>query len=393
LCADLPLKVRLVSLSRRELLLITAAFLVTRLILVGVGTAVNVLMPSVEGPEYTHLLDGGPALDMWYRWDAGFYTSIATFGYDWFNERAPAADMAFLPVYPLLIHLVSGLTPSGCALSPYWSTCTTIGGLLISNVALLISGWLLFDLTKRRFDARTAWRALTLLLITPNAIFLSGVYTESVFLLWALLTFWLLERRHFYLALIPAGLACLTRSVGVALFPALLGAAWTSGAGRWPRLIAAGLPPALFAGYVLFMGLTAGDPGAYFEAYRSIWGRAAASPIEAFTIYFSGEPVSLLGWDLSWIDLIATGAFLGLGLLTLRLDRAWGLFALTAVLIPIGAGSLLAMPRFGAVVFPFYILIGSWIARARWREIVVDAASIGLAFVFVLRFVTWRWIA
>ncbi|MCS7072768.1 MAG: glycosyltransferase family 39 protein, partial [Anaerolinea sp.] len=270
------------SSSRRELLLIAAAFAITRLILGSVGTAINMLLPSVEGPEYTHLLDGGPALDMWYRWDAGFYTSIATFGYDWFNERTTSADMAFLPVYPLLIHLASGLTPAGCALSPYWSTCTTIGGLLVSNLALLISAWLLFDLTKRRFDVRTAWRALFLLLITPNAIFLSGVYTESTFLLWCLLTFWLLERRRFYLALIPAGLACLTRSVGVALFPALLWAAWTSERERWLRLIAAGLPPALFAGYVLFMGLTAGDPLAYFQAYRSIWGRAEASPIEAF---------------------------------------------------------------------------------------------------------------
>lgn len=381
------------SISRRELILIAALFLLTRIILTGSGAAITALIPSTEGPEYTHLLDGGPALDMWYRWDAGFYTSIATFGYDWFNERAPAADMAFLPVYPLLIHLVSGLTATGCALSPYLSTCATIGGLIVSNAALFAAALLLFDLVKRRFTASAGWRAIILLLITPNAIFLSGVYTESVFLLWCLLTFWLLDRRRFYLALIPAGLACLTRSVGVALFPALLWAAWTSGAGRWPRMAAACLPPALFAGYVLLMGLTAGDPLAYFGAYQTTWGRASSSPIEAFTIYFSGESVSLLGWWLSWIDLIATIGFLGLGVLALRLDRTWGLFALAAVIIPIMTGSLLSMPRFGAVIFPFYIVIGLWMTRARWREAMAFAASIGLAAVFVLRFVTWRWIA
>ncbi len=211
--------------TRRDLLLLILAFIITRAGLTVSGVLAQRYLPSNEGSEFTHLLDGGtlsPTLDMWYRWDAGFYTSIATYGYDWLNKYQPADDMAFLPLYPLAIHLVGGMTSAGCLASPYLSTCATVGGLIVSNAALLIALLLLFDLARRHFSRSAAWRAALLLLISPISIFLSGAYTESLFLLLSLLTFWLLEQDRFGLAVLAASLACLTRSVGVALFLPLL---------------------------------------------------------------------------------------------------------------------------------------------------------------------------
>jgi hypothetical protein len=381
--------------TRRDLLLLVLAFVISRAALTGAGVTALRFLPSSEGGEFTHLLDGGPALDMWYRWDAGFYTSIATYGYDWHNDRQPAADMAFLLVYPLAIHLVSGLTPTGCALSPYLSTCATLGGLLVSNAALLVALVLLFDITLRRFGRGAAWRAALLLLISPISIFLSGIYTEALFLMLTLLTFWLLERERFVYAVLTAAIASLTRSVGVALFLPLLWYAWHGNTGARPyRLVLAFIPPLLFAGYILLMGITVGDPLAYFSSYETTWGRSAGSPLEAFTAYFSGNPVSLFGWDLSWMDLILTLFYLALTVILLRREqtRAWGLFALIALLVPIATGSLLSMPRFGAVLFPFYILLGKWADRLP-RQMIVYGGSAALALLILIRFVTWRWIA
>lgn len=387
--------------SRRDILVILALFLITRLLLVGVGAVTVTTIPSTEGAEYTHLLDGGAVLDMWYRWDAGFYASIATYGYDWVNERRAADDLAFLPLYPALVSIAGGMTERGCLLSPYLSTCATIGGVIVSNLALLASAFLLYDLARRRFDDGTGLRAIFLLLITPNLIFLSGVYTEGLFLFLCLLTFWALEQDKrtngvgmwFGLAVGTACLACLTRSVGVALYPALLWVAWTRKTPmRGLRLVLSHLPLMTFGGYVLFAGVYVGDPLAYLRAYSGTWGRARSSPIEAFTVYFSGEQVSLFGWRLSWIDLIATLAYLLLAFFTLRYDRAWGLFTLAAILIPIATGWLLSMPRFGAPLFPFYILIAAW-ANRPYKAAPVYAASAALALLFITRFVTWRWIA
>lgn len=382
------------GLSTRDLALLLLLFAITRFALVAVGSVAALRLPTPEGEQFTHLLDGGAPLDMWYRQDAGFYTTIATLGYDWANERRPADDMAFLPLYPAFVRLASGvgLATGGerCPLSPYLSTCATLGGLLVSNLALLANTLLLFGLARRRFGAAVAWRAVILLLVTFNSIFLSGVYTESLFLLWVLLTFWGLEREQFALALLCACLACLTRSVGVALFPALLVYAWGR---RSPAQMALSLlPPLIFAGYILGIGLYVGDPLAYFRAYTTTWGRASASPIEAFTVYFSGQSVSWFGWGVSWIDLAFTLLYLAFGIAVWRLERTWGAFALAAVVIPIATGTLLSMPRFGAIIFPFYLLLARW-GDARWKQALLYGANAALWLLFVTRFVSWRWIA
>jgi hypothetical protein len=383
--------------TRRDVLLLIVAFLLTRAAIVGAGVIAMRVLESNEAPDHTHLLDQGalvPALDMWYRWDAGFYTSIATYGYKWINENQADADMAFLPVYPTAIHLVSGMTVNGCALSPYLSTCATLGGLLVSNAALLAALFLLFDLALCRYGKAVAWRAALLLLVSPISIFLSGAYTEATFLLLSLLTFWLLERDRFGLAVLVACVACLTRSVGVALFLPLLWVAWRGRTTVRPyRLILAFLPPLVFGAYILLAGLSVGDPLAYFKMYALVWNRTAGTPIHAFTVYFSGQPVALIGWDLSWSDLILTLLFLALAVILLREQtRTWGLFALAALLIPIASGTLIGMPRFGAVIFPFTILLAKWADKLP-RQVVVYGAAAALALLFIARFVTWKWIA
>lgn len=385
--------------ARRDAALLALLFAVSRAALVLFGAMALAVLPMNERADFTHLRDGGPGLDMWYRWDATFYATIATYGYAWQNEGRPAADMAFLPAYPLLVRAASFLTPEGCPLSPYWSTCTTLGGLLVSNAALLASTYLLFWLAQKRFGSAAAWRTAGLLLISPISVFLSGVYTESLFLFFSLLTFVLLERRLFLGAVAAACLASLSRSVGFALCAGLLWYAWHEGGGggrRIARLTLAFLPAAVFAAYILWMGGSVGDPLAYFSTYELTWDRTAGTPLQAFTVYFSGEPVSWYGWSLSWLDLFMTLFYLALAGLSIwrarGAARGEGVMALGALIIPIMSGTLVGMPRFGAVLFPFYLLLGRW-ADKPWKLLLVYGTAGALALLFASRFVTWRWIA
>lgn len=395
LIADPQTRVPLTLPSRRDWLLILALFVVTRLLLTGVGVVSMRVLASNEGEQFTHLLDGGPALDMWYRWDAGFYATIATEGYDWLNERQPADDMAFLPLYPLATRAVMDV--SGCGYTPYLSTCATVSGLIVSNMALFAATVLLFVLVRGWAGATAAWHSVGLLMLSPAGVFLSGVYTEALFLLLTLLVFVALERGRFGWAVAVAILACLTRSVGIALVPALLWAAWrwpdASPAARLGRMVLALLPGIVFAAYIFGAGLYVGLPTAYFQTYAGTWERPAGSVLSAFTAYFSGEQVSWFGWQLSWLDLLATLGFGLLGLLVLRQRIAWGLYALAAIAVPVFSGTLVAMPRFGLVVFAVYAWLGRWIAAHRWRQALVYAAWLALLLLVTSRFVTWRWIA
>jgi hypothetical protein len=391
--------------SRRELGIIVALFAVTRAMLVIAGLLAMSVLGVREDPGYTRLLDNVPALDMWHRWDAGFYVDIAINGYKWERQGEMTQDMAFLPVYPLAIRAVSGLTPDGCIWSPYWSTCGTLGGVVISNVALLCAAILLFDLTHHRFDKKTAWLTTVLLLVSPISVFLSGVYSESLFLFLTVLTFWLLMRDQgrlgaaFAGAVIAASVASLTRNVGVALVPALLWYVWTSAEKpislrTLSRFALATLPILAFGAYVLLVGTRLGNLGAFFQGFGQLWGRRL-NLLDSFTVYFSEARVDLFGWWDSWIDLFAAIFYFVLALIAFRFNRGWGLFALVAVLIPVTSGRLQSMPRYGAALFPFYILIGYWLARLdrRWVWALVYGGSALAALGFLARFVTWRWIA
>ena len=50
------------------------------------------------------------------------------------------------------------------------------------------------------------------------------------------------------------------------------------------------------------------------------------------------------------------------------------------------------MPRYGMVIFPFYVLIAAWASR-RWQQALVYGLSLALLLLFTTRFVTWHWIA
>jgi len=385
---------------RRVALTLVALFVITRLLLVGVGVISVTRLPMREGDQFTHLLDGGPALDMWYRFDAGFYMTIATYGYGWENTHQPSDDMGFLPAFPLasraVMYAIGWQPGTGCAFSPYMSTCASIGGIIVSEIALLASFFLLYDLTRRKLGEKVALTTVVVLAVAPTSIYLSGLYTEGLFLAFCLLTFWLLDRDRFVAAVLAAALACLTRPNGVALYLPLLWYAWTKTPSerknlRWLRLVLATLAPAALAGYVLLAGITAGDPLAYFHTYDTTWGREAGTPWTALSAYFT-QPVAFIGWYPAWFDLICGIVYLSLAIIVFRRDKVWGTFALVALLLPIASGTIIGMPRYSAAIFPFYIVIAQWADR-RWRLTLVIVFMLGLMMLFTTRYVTWHWIA
>jgi hypothetical protein len=191
-----------------------------------------------------------------------------------------------------------------------------------------------------------------------------------------------------------AGLAALTRPIGVVLYACLLFYLWQTRRLRsLARLFAAHAPLLSFGAYALLAGLHTGDLLAYFTTNHRVWQRAvAAAPWQTFAIYFSGEPVTLWGWRLSWMDFGFTILYLALAVLVFRQDRLLGLFALGAVLIPIFSGNLLGMPRYGMIVFPFYLLIARWVDMP-WKLLVVYSVSTILMVLFTVRFVLWHWLA
>ena len=136
----------------------------------------------------------------WYRWDSVHFSYLATHGYtDWWRT-------AFFPLFPLLERYLAVVTGN-----PF------IAGLIISNVAGLGTLVVLYRLVEEDFDPERAYRTALYLSVFPTAFFFAAAYTESLFLLLALLGFYYMRRGNWWLAGACGFFATLTRSTGLLL--------------------------------------------------------------------------------------------------------------------------------------------------------------------------------
>lgn len=117
-----------------------------------------------------------------YRWDSFWYTSIARHGY--FFSQSKNSSIAFFPFYPLVVRMV-------------WEVFTfkqdqlsLALNILFSFLALLF----LYKLAKLDYDEKTSSDIALVWLFFPPAYFLLSGYPEALFVLLAVLSFFLPER-------------------------------------------------------------------------------------------------------------------------------------------------------------------------------------------------------
>lgn len=362
--------------------------------------------PDVERwdrPELTR--DLGVLVDVWARWDSVWFLRIAEHGYG----AAEEASAAFYPLYPLLVGLL------GRVLLGHY----VLAGVLVSLAATLGSFVLLHRLAAPRLGLEGARRAVLYLAVFPFAVFLGAVYSEALFLFLALAAFAFAERGGFLGAGVAAGLAWLTRPLGIALLPALALIAW-----RAPRparaLLRLTVAPVLFACYPLFLWWRLGDPFAFVRA-EDVWSRhlSWAGPLgglwDGLRAGWAGVRQLASGSDTTryWsavqdadpdrvaaVNLEQLAFLLLFAALTVvawrRFGAPYGLFAALSLAIPLSVPSerwpLLSLPRFGLVVFPFFLALAALGERPRVHTPVLVASSAFLGLVCV-QWALWQWVA
>jgi hypothetical protein len=356
-----------------------------------------------DRPELTR--DLGLLVDVWARWDSVWFLRIAEHGYG----AADEATAAFYPLYPLLVGIV------GRMLFGHY----VLAGVLISLAATLGSFTLLYRLALPKLGRDGARRAVLYLAVFPFAVFLGAVYSEALFLFLALAAFVLAERGSFLGAGVAAGLAWLTRPFGIALLPALALIAWRAPR-RGPAFARLAAAPALFALYPLYLWWRVDDPlafvraedvwtrhvswagplGGLWDGLRAGWAgiRQLASGSDA-TRYWSAvqdaDPDRVAAVNLEQLAFLVL--FVALTVIAWRrFGPPYGLFAALSLAIPLSVPSerwpLLSLPRFGLVVFPFFLALAALGERARVHTpvLVVSAMLLGLVCV---RWALWQWVA
>lgn len=304
---------------------------------------------------------------VWSRanFDGFYYTKIARDGYQYLQQ-------AFFPLYSKLIKFFHPVFKS-----------YIVSGLFISHSCFILAIWLLFKLLRLNEAGKTVKKTLLMILLFPTSFYFLSVYTESLFLLLIILSFWFAKKKKWLLAGIAAGFASYTRLVGVFLWPALIVEYFETNQDLIKRVkIKAGetiknlvslifLPPMGLIFYMNYLYRTIGDPLYFIKVQPGFGAQRSVSRIimiyQVFWRYLKmiwtvdkSDPI----YFTVWLEFSIALLFLGLliwGWLKrkeLKLNYSYLVFATMAYVLPTLTGTFSSLPRYVLVCFPCFLIIG-----------------------------------
>ncbi len=359
------------------------------------GTAATLLWAPASGDALPGIGAWDPVTDLVFgtfaHWDAEWFHRIAENGYD-------EVSAAFFPLYPALLWLVSS--------SLVWGT-------LISLVAAGLGAWCVYEIAREKLGPEGAHDTVLVLALFPTAFVFTALYSDGLFLLFSAASFLAAERGRPWLAGLAGALAVASRSMGLALLPALVYLLWPRRRRELWRLAPLLLLPAALGLYAFYLDREVGDAFAFTDAQASGWERELATlgplgglwmaveagghgaleilrdlPRTGAGIEYS-QPLQVSFWNAAHLLVLVPVAWLT-WVAWRRLGPALGLYAVATLLVILSVPSegfpLVSMPRFVLTDFPVLIALAAVIReRPRLRTSVLVglgalSAAAGVAF-------------
>ena len=331
-------------------------------------------------------------VEIFAAWDSGWYWDIATHGY-YFRPDAQSS-IAYFPLYPMLMRAAAAPFGGGDA-------ATWIAGIVVSFAAFAAALVAVHRLTERIFEDREiARRAVLYIAVFPWSLFMTRVYTESVFLLTTVLAVSHAWESRWSRAGLWGALATLTRPNGILIgVPLLLLAARGRPGLRTlaTRLLVLAPIPAALVGYSAYVYWLTGDPLGWMSA-QAQWGyslghppwqqllRVVTSLMDAgiYRYFFPSDiaPAELLHAVTALIFVALTPAVFR------QLGAAMGTYTLVNLLVPLSSNTLEGLGRYTSVLFPAFMLAATW-KSVRAHEAILIFALIFQTLVAWL-FITWQ---
>ena len=354
---------------------ILTLFIITRLYLLLIGIlALQIISPAFIPEAAWQGWQSHPLVNMWCRWDSGWYLSIIEKGYVVDTNKHPdyiidegidlSANKAFFPLYPIIVKTITPLTGD-----------PLLTGVILSNIFLLIAAIYLFKLVKLDHSKKTATQTVFYLLIYPVTFILSGFFTESIFLLLTLSAFYHARKKEWTKACIAGLLSSMTRSLGILLIIPLT-IEYLKTKKKTVRdsasLLLIPLGAILFFTYLYQI---TGDPLSFFNTQKAHWQTSITEPISYTVLIFMERSRQPDAWSRLAFVIFSFSALTYM--IKARFRASYIVFSLYAILLPVASKKLFSMPRFTLVAFPIYLVLARLSDNpSREKIIVVIFASI-----------------
>ena len=333
-----------------------------------------------------------------FRWDTGFYLDICKNGYSFDTSLKTKSNAIFFPLYPMIVRTIHKMT----------SIEIPLLGVLLSNLFFILSLYFLFKLVKEGIDHQIAFLTILYLSLFPTALFFSTMYTESLFLLLAILTFVFLRNKRWVQTGIVGFLAGLTRVNGITLtFPILYSvySTWRENKKITPGAIWAFLSPVCGLGtFMVYLWLRFGEPVAFVTGLMPFKRQPVGffpfvilkNVILSFNLMITkgASVVALNVWFVILFILCALYLFK-------KLPKEYFyflvanllVFSSTTVYLPgIEEGALYSTTRYLAVLFPGFIALGKIGNKFPKVNIVIIIIFSNLLLLYSALYSRWYWV-
>jgi len=364
---------------------IAAGALGIRLLSALLALLINLSFPLHQREQFTVFGSTSPFWDTFARYDSGHFEGIAWSGYR--PTPGGRSNIAFFPVYPLLMRAVGRLF--GRQHATFY-----IAGIAVSWACFVLAMVALYRLACLDLPPPLAERAVLLTMIFPFSFFYGVVYSESTFLLFAVLAFYFFRTRRWIAGGVCGALATATRVPGILLLVPLAWLAWQqaepNGRDRAAAAVGLALAASGFGAYCVYVYQLTGDP-LEWAATLQRWGYYPggspwATPIGLVRRLVT-EPYRYLTTErMAVYDTLygVTGMLfvLSIPFVWRRLGAAYGLFMLLNLWLPFSSGALEGIGRYCSVLFPCFIWLASLRSRTAFTALVVCFAmfyTLGLA--------------
>ncbi|MCJ7740236.1 hypothetical protein MUP32_02880 [Candidatus Microgenomates bacterium] len=322
------------------------------------------------------------------NFDGVHYLTIAKTGY------SANFTQVFFPFYPFLINLIHEILP--------FLDLITIG-ILLSSLLFLVSLFMLFKLLRLDYQDKTVKWFLAFLVLFPTSFYFGSLYTESLFLVLIIGTYYFARRKNWWLAGIFGGLASATRLIGIFLLPALLWEWYTQNKFKIKNFLNCPplyLIPLGLISYMIYLQWRFGDALLFwhvqpvFGAERS--GSTLITPFQVLWRYFkiiTSVPSAQYQWWTAVYELagflMAVFCLIKAHLKKVRLSYL--IFAWLALIIPVLTGTFSSIQRYILIIFPIYLALA--LIKTKWFKILILFLFAGLLIVSTVLFTNGFWVS
>lgn len=325
-------------------------------------------------------------LNTYLQWDANNYQRIAIGGYTYHTENGDFTTLAFFPLYPWMIRILTLIFRN-----------EIVSGIVLSSVLYAGSCCYLYKLMALDYNRSTAIRAIIYMSVFPHALFFGVMMNESTLLFMSMATFYYIRKHDWMKVGIFGALAALSRMAGILLaVPAavewlehyeILGKirsgkikeAWKLfySKGLWIFLMLAGIGIYLFCNYKV-----TGDWFKFLEYQDKYWSN---------DVDYFGNGIGLI-FDNAlnetkftrfaiWIP-EACSVILAIAALVYGIRRSKSMytsFLIVYIIVNTSMGWPISVARYMTCAIPIFIAMSDFSERHRWTEpLITSSMAVGM---------------